>query len=142
MSETLPRRTTGTTTAADDPRTPIAVTLDTIAIVVFVAVGRRTHEQDPGFAGVMFTAAPFLIALAVGWFALRAWNRPFGLLTGIGLWAIVMVGGMLLRNHVFDRGTAASFVIVAAAFTAATLIGWRLIARLVDAIRLGRRAAS
>lgn len=124
----------------NDRRTPIAVTLDTIAIIVFVAVGRRTHEQDPGLAGVFFTAAPFLIALAVGWLALRAWNRPFALLVGVGLWAITMVGGMLLRNLVFDRGTATSFIVVAAAFTAATVIGWRLIALLAVRASAGRRS--
>jgi hypothetical protein len=35
---------------------------------------------------------------------------------------------MLLRNLVFDDGTAASFVIVASVFLGTFLVGWRAIA--------------
>jgi hypothetical protein len=44
--------------------------------------------------------------------------------------------GMLLRRTVFDRGTAASFVIVATLVTGALLLGWRA-AQLVVARRRG-----
>jgi hypothetical protein len=38
--------------------------------------------------------------------------------------------GMLLRNLVFDRGTAPAFVIVATIFLGVTMFGWRaLLAR-------------
>jgi hypothetical protein len=57
---------------------------------------------------------------------LRAWNRPTDWRAGIGIWAITLVAGMLLRNLVFDDGTATSFVIVAASFLALFLIGWRV----------------
>jgi hypothetical protein len=36
--------------------------------------------------------------------------------------------GMVLRNLVFDRGTAPAFVIVATAFLGATMLGWRRLA--------------
>lgn len=121
---------------AESPsRLGVTAALDVASVVVFVAVGRRTHEQDPGVAGLVGTAAPFLIALVVGWIVARTWWAPMSLRTGLIVWAVTITGGMLLRNLVFGDGTAMSFVIVATAFTAATLIGWRLIASLV----VGRR---
>ena len=108
-----------------DRRTPLAAGLDTFAIVLFVAIGRREHERDSAIAGLVDTAAPFLIALVAAWLVLRAWRRPTDLRTGVGIWAIVVIGGMLLRRVLFDDGTAASFVIVAASFLALFVVGWR-----------------
>mgnify|MGYP001814714456 CR=1 FL=1 len=108
-----------------DRRTPLAAGLDTFAIVLFVAIGRREHDRDSAIVGLIETAAPFLIALVAAWLVLRAWKRPTDLRTGLGVWAIVVIGGMLLRNVVFGDGTAASFVIVAASFLALFVVGWR-----------------
>lgn len=122
------RRATRSPAPAD--RLGIAVGLDVASVVLFVAIGRRNHDQDPGVAGVFATAAPFLIALAVGWLVARAWTAPMSLRTGLVVWAVTLVGGMSLRNVAFGQGTAASFVVVAALFTAACLLGWRLASRL------------
>jgi hypothetical protein len=119
-----------TRTPASPLRLGVAAALDVASVVVFVAVGRRTHDQDPGLAGVFATAAPFLIALAVGWLLARAWYAPMSLRTGLTVWAVTVVGGMLLRNLVFGDGTAASFVVVATLFTGACLLGWRLVSKL------------
>ena len=108
-----------------DRRTPLAAGLDTFAIVLFVAIGRREHDRDSAIVGLIETAAPFLIALVAAGLVLRAWKRPTDLRTGLGVWAIVVIGGMLLRNVVFGDGTAASFVIVAASFLALFVVGWR-----------------
>jgi hypothetical protein len=108
-----------------DRRTPLAAGLDTFVVVLFVAIGRREHDRDTAIAGLIDTAAPFLIALALAWLVLRVWQRPTELRIGIGIWAIVLVTGMLLRSIVFDDGTAASFVIVAALFLGFFLVGWR-----------------
>jgi hypothetical protein len=122
-------------------RTALAAGLDTFSVVLFVAIGRREHERDSTITGLIGTAAPFLIALAVAWLALRVWRRPLDWRTGIGIWAVVLVGGMLLRNTVFGDGTATSFVIVAALFLASFLVGWRVAATLVERRALrGRRA--
>ena len=119
-----------------DRRLPLALGLDTFSVVFFVAVGRREHERDSAIAGLIDTAAPFLIGLALVWVVLRAWNRPTDWRTGIGIWAITLVVGMLARGLVFDDGTATSFVIVAALFLALFLIGWRVAFGVID-----RRAA-
>jgi membrane protein implicated in regulation of membrane protease activity len=65
---------------------------------------------------------------------------PLGLRTtdwkfGVFVWFITVLIGMQLRRFVFDRSTAAAFVIVATVFLAATLIGWRLINRRVESRR-------
>ncbi len=109
-----------------DRRTPLAAGLDTFAVVLFVAIGRREHERDSAIAGLIETAAPFLIALALAWLVLRVWKRPTEWRTGVGVWAIVVVAGMLLRKLVFDDGTATAFVIVATLFLALFIVGWRL----------------
>jgi hypothetical protein len=100
--------------------------------VLFVAIGRREHEQDSAIAGLVETAAPFLIALALAWLVLRVWKRPAAWQTGVGVWAIVVVVGMLLRNLVFDNGTATPFIVVATLFLGLFLVGWRLVLAAID----------
>jgi hypothetical protein len=120
---------------------PLAAGLDTAVVVLFVAAGRRTHDQDPGISGLVETAAPFLIALLAGWLIARAWRRPESLVAGGVIWITTLAGGMLLRNQVFDRGTAGSFIVVAALFLLAGLVGWRVALSGFDAWR-ARRAKS
>jgi hypothetical protein len=109
-----------------DRRVPLAVGIDVFSVTLFVAIGRREHERGSEITGLIETAAPFLLALALAWLLLRAWRRPTERGTGLGIWAITLVAGMLLRNVVFGDGTATSFVIVAAAFLALFLVGWRV----------------
>jgi len=115
-----------------DRRTPLAASLDTATVVLFVAIGKREHEQDSAITGLIETAAPFLIALLAAWLLLRVWTRPTAWQTGVGVWAIVVVVGMLLRRFVFDDGTAGAFVVVATLFLGLFLIGWRVVVSLVD----------
>jgi hypothetical protein len=106
----------------------LAAVLDVTAIVVFVALGRRTHDESSGVAGVVGTAAPFLIGAALGWLGGRAWRSPLTVATGAVVCAVTLVVGMVLRRVVFDDGTAWSFVVVATLFLALFLIGWRIVA--------------
>lgn len=109
-----------------------AALLDAAAVVLFVAVGRNNHDEGGNpVAGTLKVAAPFLIALAVGWVVAQAWQRPDALRTGLVIWPITVALGMVLRHWVFDRGTATSFIVVASIATAVLLLGWRLIALLV-----------
>ncbi len=120
-----------------DRRLQLALGIDVFSVTLFVAIGRREHERDSAIAGFIGTAAPFLIALAIAWLVLRAWRRPTDWRTGVGVWAITLVAGMLLRNLVFGDGTATAFIIVAAAFLALFLVGWRLAYGLFDRRRQG-----
>ncbi len=102
--------------------------LDVVSVLVFVLIGRRQHDEGSALGGVAKTALPFLLALAVGWAVSRAWKRPFEGLTGLNVWLITVVLGLLLRRTIFDRGTAIAFVIVATVFLGVTLLGWRFVA--------------
>lgn len=112
-------------------RVGIAAGLDTAAVIGFVALGRRTHDLDPGLGGLAASAAPFLIALAIAWIALQVWRRPWSPIIGLGLWAITAVGGLGLRVVVFGDTAASAFIWVTLGTTALLLVGWRLIATLV-----------
>ena len=116
------------------PRTPLAAALDTAVVVAFVAIGRRNHDEDEAISGLVETAAPFLIALAVAWAIWRVWLQPDSITTGVRVWLTTLGLGMVLRNLVFDDGTATSFVIVASVFLGTFLVGWRAVAA-----ALGRR---
>ncbi len=115
-----------------DRRVPLALGIDVFSVTLFVAVGRREHEQDSAIAGLIGTAAPFLIALAVAWLLLRVWRRPTDWRIGVGVCAITVAAGMLLRNVVFGDGTATSFIIVTTLFLTLFLVGWRLAYTLVE----------
>ncbi|HEX2312513.1 MAG TPA: DUF3054 domain-containing protein [Thermomonospora sp.] len=107
----------------------VAGALDAASVVVFVAIGRASHEESGGVAGFAGTAWPFLLALAAGWAVLRAWRAPADLVpAGVGIWLVTVAGGMALRA-VSGQGTAAAFVVVATLFLAMELLGWRLVAR-------------
>jgi hypothetical protein len=126
---------TGTDPDLGRDRTPLAVGLDVFFVVAFVALGRRSHDRDPGVAGLVETVAPFVLGLAIAWLVARAWRDPMSLRTGLVVWPVTVVAGMLLRRA-FGDGTAASFVIVATVVLGAFLLGWRGVARVVAA---GRR---
>lgn len=98
---------------------------DILAVVVFVIIGRRNHNEGSELAGIVKTAAPFLIALPFGWLFSGALREPYAGKSGIGTWLITLIGGMVLRKVVFDGGTAAPFVIVAAVFLFLTMVLWR-----------------
>ncbi|MEW5812797.1 MAG: DUF3054 domain-containing protein [Actinomycetota bacterium] len=112
-------------------RAPAALAADVVCVLMFCAIGRRSHAEGVTLAGVAQTAWPFLTGTALGWVLIRAWRRPAALLpTGVTVWLATVVAGMLLRK-LSGQGTAVSFIVVAALTTAALLLGWRAIARSV-----------
>ena len=114
-----------------------ALLADAALIVGFATLGRRSHEEGVSVAGVAEVAAPFLIALGIGWMASRAWRAPLSPSTGAIVWAVTAGGGLALRSVVFDRGIAPGFIVVALVVLGALLMGWRAAVRLAP-----RRRAS
>ena len=100
-------------------------------MLLFVAVGRRNHDESAGISGVVEVALPFLIALISGWLVTRAWRSPQALSTGVVIWLITVVLGLLLRNLIFGRGTATPFIIVATVVLGVLLVGRRLAMRVI-----------
>ncbi len=116
-------------------RAALGVLADVFFVLAFVVIGRASHHAGGSVAGVVSTAWPFLAGLAVGEVATRAWRRPTALLpTGTGVWLATVGFGQLLRI-VSGQGTDVSFVIVSAAFLGLFLLGWRLVAGRVPAVR-------
>ncbi|KGN32655.1 membrane protein [Knoellia sinensis KCTC 19936] len=110
----------------------MAPALDILAVVIFALVGRRSHAHGITLTGVLETAAPFVCGTAAGWLLAsltldaspRTWQ--FGAVVVVA----TVVIGMLLRR-LAASGTAPSFIIVATIFLAVTMLGWRLIAKLM-----------
>lgn len=112
-------------------RIVLAAALDLAAILVFVAIGRAEHDESGTATGIVETAAPFVIGLAVGWGLVRAWRHPMRVVTGLVIWPVTVLVGMVARRALFDEGTAPSFVVVTTLFVGMCLVGWRLVARSV-----------
>ena len=111
----MTRRTAGT-----------ALVVDLMTVVAFAAIGRRNHAETGNVvAGAFIVAAPFAIAMAVGWLAARAWREPVTGRTALIVWVVTVALGVLLRRFPFDRGTAASFVVVATIALGVLIVGWR-----------------
>jgi hypothetical protein len=106
--------------------------LDGILVVVFAAIGRRSHAEGLTASGVATTAWPFLAGAVAGWVLglLVADDGPRSLAFGAIVVVAAVVVGMLLRQAT-GPGTAAAFVVVATVSLAVLLLGWRLVARLV-----------
>ncbi|MEZ5382792.1 MAG: DUF3054 domain-containing protein [Microthrixaceae bacterium] len=113
---------------------------DVAVVLVFVSTGRSSHDEGLAIGSILATAAPFLLALAGGWGVLTglrvksalgsswagSWTRmraPWP--EGVALWLVTAALGLTLRNLVFGKGTAASFVVVAFVVLGVGLVGWR-----------------
>lgn len=114
-----------------------ALLLDAVLVVAFALTGRASHDEDL-WSGLWTTAWPFLAGLALGWLVTLAWRAPAApLRTGLGVWAVTLTGGMLLRAA-SGQGTAVAFIVVAAVVLLVLLVGWRGIAALVRRRRITR----
>ncbi|NKZ04760.1 DUF3054 domain-containing protein [Actinomadura latina] len=105
---------------------------DVCCVLVFVMIGRASHEEAASLGGFASTAWPFLVGAAVGWGLTRAWRRAEVLVpVGVGVWACAVGVGMVLRV-VSRQGTAVAFVVVASVFLGVALLGWRALVRVVE----------
>lgn len=114
-----------------------ALILDALLVLVFAAIGRASHDENPG--GFLLTAWPFIVALLLGHLVAALLpgrpRRPWSLAWGAVVWIVTVIGGMLLRVVSGDTAQVA-FVIVATLVLGVFLVGWRAVAAL-----LRRRAA-
>lgn len=114
-----------------------SMVVDVALVLVFVAIGRRNHDQATALGGVADTAAPFLVALLPGWLAVvLARMEPTSVRAGAMVVASAIVLGMAWRAAFTDAATPVAFVLVATGFLTLFLLGWRLVALLL------RRAAA
>ncbi len=106
----------------------IPALVDLALIVVFAAIGRRSHDEGTALTGTLTVAAPFLIAYVVAAAAWRLDRAPLAIRRGALVAVSAVAIGLLMRGTLFDRGLAPAFVVVAFVTITALLTGWRLIA--------------
>ncbi|WKK70839.1 DUF3054 domain-containing protein [Rathayibacter oskolensis] len=112
-------------------RARLGLGLDVVLVLVFVLIGRRSHDEGSEVAGLLVTLWPFLVALLAGWLLSRSWRSPDQLVpSGIVVWATTVIGGMLLRIA-SGQGVQWSFVIVTTLVLALLLLGRRALTQLV-----------
>ena len=116
---------------------PAWLGIDVVAVLVFCALGRRSHDEGINLAGLAGTAWPFLSGTVLGWLVAQGWRRPTAVMpTGVIVWVSTVAVGMLLRA-LTSAGVAGSFIVVASTVTAVLLLGWRaafgLVARRAEA---------
>jgi Protein of unknown function (DUF3054) len=118
------------------PRIP-ALLADLVAVLAFVLIGRRSHDEGPALAGTVATAWPFVVGAAAGELAavrLPARALPTGAVVTAGAVAV----GMPLRR-LAGGGTPLSFVVVATTFLVVFLVGWRAAAAALERRRVATR---
>ena len=112
-------------------QTMLAGVADSVAVLVFVVLGRTSHDEGSWLGGVAATAGPFLVGAASGWLAsaVLRW-QPLRVRSGALVLAGTVGSGMVVRHLATGRAIPASFVVVATTVLAVFLLGWRaLVAR-------------
>ena len=102
-----------------------AYAFDALCVLLMVVIGTRNHKTDTGITGILFVAAPFWIAMSLAHLAPLLQRTAKAEAHVVVVWGYTVVMGMVLRNTVFDRGTALAFIIVATVFLGITMFGWR-----------------
>ena len=113
-----------------------AFIIDLLLVLLFVAIGRNTHEDGFSLSGMTSTTWPFAVGLVAGWLVIVLTHRDATTKSSgtiIAIWTVTM--GMILRV-ISGQGTALSFVIVALVFLSLFFVGWRT---LLSLRRNGRR---
>lgn len=112
--------------------TGVSAAADLVAVLLFVVLGRRAHDEGSFLAGTAAVAWPFLAGAAVGWglLLLRGRPAPSSVRGGLVVLAATVPIGMALRQ-LAGRGVQPSFVLVATVFLTLFLVGHRLLVPVV-----------
>lgn len=116
-----------------------AFALDFAFVLVFVLIGRRSHDESDALTGIAVTLWPFFAGTVIGWLGLVGFRWPTVTIpSGVLVWVATVFVGMLLRVQ-SGQGIATSFVIVASVVLGVFLIGWRALAMRLVARRTRSR---
>lgn len=105
--------------------------VDLVTLLIFVAIGRSTHDHGVQVFGVLSTLWPFAVGLAAGWLVIISRSeKGVSLRDGIIVCLVTVSGGMILRV-VAGQGTAVAFILVALGFLGALMLGWRILVAVI-----------
>lgn len=112
---------------------------DLLCVLALAAGGKDTHDADQSEWVVLVIAWPFALAAAAAHLALLSRGRSTSRVWPEGAVVVVVthVLGMVVRG-LAGRGLAPGFLVVAGLFLTATMLGWRLVVRLVTRRRAAR----
>jgi hypothetical protein len=118
-----------------------AFAADLLVLVVFVLIGRRSHDEGSGLEGFLRVWWPFAVGLVVATVASGTWRAPLEWRRAIAAWLVTVALGMTLRLAVQGREFKPTFVIVTTVFVGAGMLGWRAVVRKVAARGASRRVS-
>jgi hypothetical protein len=109
---------------------------DLACVLALALGGKGSHEASASDWIVLTIAWPFAVATLLAHVGLVATRRAAVRVWpgGVVVVAVTYAVGMALRAA-SGRGMAPGFLVVAGVFLALTMLGWRLVARLVTARR-------
>lgn len=118
------------------PRVLWPLVADLACVLALALGGKGSHEASASDWIVLTIAWPFAVAslLAHAGLAVRRLAPARVWPAGVVVLAVTYAVGMVLRG-VSGRGLAPGFLVVALLFLALTMLGWRVVARLVTARR-------
>jgi hypothetical protein len=121
------RDVVGDNGAMHERRIPVwvAALADLVVILVFVAIGRRSHDEGGDTAGFVRVAWPFVVGLGVGWIASGLWRAALAWRRAVIAWLVTVAVGMALRIVVQGHELKPTFVVVALVFVGVCMLGWR-----------------
>ena len=108
----------------------MAAAADVAVVLVFVAIGRRSHGESNDASGFLATLWPFLAGLAAGAAVTRLYASDGAALSwrrAVPAWLVTVAVGLALRIGVVGHEFKLSFAIVATAFLGLFLLGWRAV---------------
>ncbi|MBA8823575.1 hypothetical protein FHX42_000904 [Saccharopolyspora lacisalsi] len=116
-----------------------ALIADLVVVLLFVLIGRGSHEEGNALVGVVATLWPFAVGTLVGWLVGRGPRHPVSVVpTGLVVWVATVVIGMVLR-WATGSGTPVSFIVVTSVFLGVFMLGWRAVALAVRRFRRVRQ---
>ena len=110
----------------------LALTADVVAVIVFAAIGRLSHDRPDDLLGLLGTAAPFLVGLGAAWALPIVRAHPIGLRAGLVVWGVTVVLGLLLRAGFTGHLPPPSFAVITLVSLGVLLLGWRSISAAVS----------
>lgn len=113
------------------------IAADLLVVAVYVVVGRVSHDESLGLAGLVRTGWPFLIGLVGGYVGIALTRWPaMSLRAGLVASVKMVIIGLVLRYGVARDAVPLSYALVTAVVLIGLTLGWRAVAGRA----LGRRA--